>query len=38
MAFSVAVEMLNLRLRKRRAVEPVRLHEPYVSEPKPNRE
>ncbi|GAB1413528.1 MAG: membrane protein [Candidatus Desulfobacillus denitrificans] len=29
MAFSVAVEMLNLRLR-RRAAQPVRLHEPYV--------
>jgi len=33
MAFSVGVEMLNLRLRKRRAVAPVRLHEPYVVEP-----
>jgi len=31
MAFSVAVEMLNLRLRKRRAVEPVHLREPYVA-------
>jgi predicted tellurium resistance membrane protein TerC len=31
MAFSVAVEMLNLRLRKRRAIEPVHLHEPYVA-------
>ncbi len=29
MAFSVAVEMLNIRLRKR-AAEPVRLHEPYA--------
>ena len=29
MAFSVAVEMLNLRLR-RRAVQPVHLHEPYA--------
>jgi hypothetical protein len=28
MAFSVFVEMLNLRLR--RVQEPVRLHEPYV--------
>jgi len=32
MAFSVAVEMLNLRLRKRRAIEPVHLHEPYVAD------
>ncbi|MBM3390371.1 MAG: TerC family protein [Betaproteobacteria bacterium] len=31
MAFSVAVEMLNMRLR-RRAAQPVRLHEPYVRE------
>ena len=31
MAFSVVVEMLNLRLRKGRA-QPVKLHEPYVSE------
>jgi predicted tellurium resistance membrane protein TerC len=31
MAFSVAVEMLNLRLRKRRTAEPVHLHEPYVA-------
>jgi predicted tellurium resistance membrane protein TerC len=31
MAFSVAVEMLNLRLR-RRAAQPVELHEPYVGE------
>ncbi|MCG6951245.1 MAG: TerC family protein [Betaproteobacteria bacterium] len=30
MAFSVVVEMLNLRMRKRRALEPVHLHEPYV--------
>jgi predicted tellurium resistance membrane protein TerC len=29
MAFSVAVEMLNIRLRKR-AAQPVQLHEPYV--------
>jgi predicted tellurium resistance membrane protein TerC len=29
MAFSVVVEMLNLRLRKR-AEKPVALHEPYV--------
>jgi len=33
MAFSVAVEMLNIRMRKKPAL-PVRLHEPYVSEPK----
>ena len=31
MAFSVTVEMLNLRLRKPRAVEPVHLHEPYAA-------
>lgn len=31
MAFSVGVEMLNLRLRKRAAA-PVRLHEPYVED------
>lgn len=31
MAFSVAVEMLNLRLRKRRGIQPVHLHEPYVA-------
>ncbi|SDK63378.1 TerC family protein [Microbulbifer yueqingensis] len=31
MAFSVAVEMLNLRLRKKRA-EPVELHKPYTEE------
>jgi hypothetical protein len=31
MAFSVAVELLNLRLRKVRA-EPVKLHEAYVDE------
>lgn len=31
MAFSVAVEMLNLRLRKRHTIEPVHLHEPYVA-------
>jgi predicted tellurium resistance membrane protein TerC len=30
MAFSIFVEMLNLRMRKK--AEPVRLHEPYVSE------
>jgi len=30
MAFSVMVEMLNLRMRKRRGLEPVRLHEPYA--------
>jgi len=33
MAFSVAVEMLNIRLRKRAA--PVRLHEPYARNAKP---
>jgi predicted tellurium resistance membrane protein TerC len=33
MAFSVCVEMLNLRLRKRRAP-PVRLHQRYVEQPK----
>jgi predicted tellurium resistance membrane protein TerC len=38
MAFAVIVEMLNLRLRKRRAVESVHLHAPYVGEPGPNRE
>ena len=38
MAFSVTVEMLNLRLRKRRAVEPVHLHEPYAAEQKRERE
>jgi hypothetical protein len=34
MAFSVMVEMLNLRMRSRHAakVEPVKLHEPYVRE------
>jgi predicted tellurium resistance membrane protein TerC len=31
MAFSVGVEMLNLRLRSKAAM-PVRLHEPYVPE------
>jgi predicted tellurium resistance membrane protein TerC len=31
MAFSVGVEMLNLRLRKR-SVKPVRLHQPYVEQ------
>jgi hypothetical protein len=36
MAFSVMVEMLNLRMRSRAAarVEPVKLHEPYVREGK----
>jgi len=29
MAFSVAVEMLNIRMRKKKAVAPVELHEPY---------
>ena len=38
MAFSVAVEMLNLRLRKRRAAKPVHLHEPYAAQPKRDRE
>jgi hypothetical protein len=28
MAFSVAVEMLNIRMRRKKAA-PVRLHEPY---------
>lgn len=32
MAFAVAVEMLNIRMRKKR-VEPVHLHEPYSREP-----
>lgn len=32
MAFSVLVEMLNLRLRKKQAAAPVRLHEAYVAE------
>ena len=30
MAFSVAVEMLNIRARKRRAARPVHLHAPYA--------
>ncbi len=34
MAFSVFVEILNLKLRKT-AAEPVKLHEPYVEEAKP---
>ncbi|MDX1376597.1 MAG: TerC family protein [Burkholderiales bacterium] len=38
MAFSVAVEMLNLRLRKRRAAEPVHLHEPYAPPPARDKE
>jgi predicted tellurium resistance membrane protein TerC len=33
MAFSIGVEMLNLRLRK--AAPPVKLHEPHLSEPTP---
>ncbi len=33
MGFSLFVEMLNLRLRKA-TVEPVKLHEPYINEPK----
>jgi predicted tellurium resistance membrane protein TerC len=32
MGFSVFVEMLNLRARARRPVEPVHLHEPYTAE------
>jgi predicted tellurium resistance membrane protein TerC len=32
MAFSVGVEMLNLRVRTRRAARPVDLHEPYARE------
>ena len=32
MAFSVAVEMLNIRMR-RKATRPVKLHEPYVTDP-----
>ena len=35
MAFSVAVEMLSIRARKRRAAQPVHLHAPYA---KPTRE
>jgi predicted tellurium resistance membrane protein TerC len=38
MAFSVCVEMLNLRMRKRRAAAPVHLHEPYAAEREPERE
>ncbi|MBI5473385.1 MAG: TerC family protein [Ignavibacteriae bacterium] len=34
MAFSVFVEMLNLRMRSKRA-EPIKLHSAYVEEPKP---
>jgi predicted tellurium resistance membrane protein TerC len=34
MAFSVFVEMLNLKLRKT-PPEPVKLHEPYTSEAEP---
>ena len=37
MAFSVTVEMLNLRMR-RRAAKPVHLHEPYVGGGKPPQE
>jgi predicted tellurium resistance membrane protein TerC len=33
MAFSVLVEMLNLRMRRARAA-PVKLHERYVAEPR----
>jgi predicted tellurium resistance membrane protein TerC len=29
MAFSVAVEMLNIRARRKRKADPVHLHEPY---------
>jgi hypothetical protein len=32
MAFSVAVEMLNIRMR-RKATRPVKLHDPYVTDP-----
>jgi hypothetical protein len=31
MAFSIFVEVLNMRLRKKQS--PVKLHEPYVEEP-----
>ena len=34
MAFSVLVEMLNMRLR-RKAAEPVRLHDAYAPQPEP---
>ena len=34
MAFSVIVEMLNLRMRRNQGREPVRLHQPYVEENK----
>jgi predicted tellurium resistance membrane protein TerC len=37
MAFSVVVEMLNMKLRKP-AAEPVRLHEPYVESATPSRQ
>jgi predicted tellurium resistance membrane protein TerC len=30
MAFSVAVEMLNIRMRKKKKANPVELHEPYT--------
>ena len=30
MAFSVAVEMLNIRMRKKKKASPVELHEPYT--------
>jgi predicted tellurium resistance membrane protein TerC len=30
MAFSVAVEMLNIRMRKKKKIEPVALREPYT--------
>jgi predicted tellurium resistance membrane protein TerC len=33
MGFSVFVEMLNLRMKKKQG-EPVHLHQPYVAEPK----
>ena len=32
MAFSVFVEILNLKMRKRKAAKPVKFHEPYVTE------
>jgi predicted tellurium resistance membrane protein TerC len=35
MAFSVAVEMLNIRMRARRAAPPVKLHKPLSEEGEP---
>ena len=37
MAFSIGVEMLNLRMRKKK-VKPVQLHEPYISPPTSTRD